>query len=75
LYQLLANEFGYDHWKISTGYAVAQLAIGAVILLAYASYGVPAVLIFLTLSFIGFTLLTTHIRKIANEKVLKGSPS
>ncbi len=29
LYQLLVNEFGIVHWKISAAYAVAQLAIGA----------------------------------------------
>ncbi len=68
LYQLLANEFGFAHWKISSAYAAVQLAIGAGVLLAYTSYGAPAVLIFLTLCFIGFTLLTARIRKIANEK-------
>jgi Fuc2NAc and GlcNAc transferase len=67
LYQLLVNEFGIDHWKISSVYAAAQLAIGAGGLIAY-SYGSRAVLIFLTVCFVGFTLLTVHIRKIANKK-------
>ena len=67
LYQLLVNEFGIDHWKISSVYVTAQLAIGAGVLIAY-SYGSRAVLIFLTVCFVGFTLLTAHIRKIANKK-------
>jgi Fuc2NAc and GlcNAc transferase len=67
LYQLLVNEFGMAHWKISSAYAVAQLMIGAGVLMIYPS-GLPAVLIFLAVCFICFTLLTGHIRKIANEK-------
>ena len=38
-------------------YAVAQLAIGAGVLIAY-PYGVRTVLMFLTICFAGFTLLT-----------------
>ena len=67
LYQLLVNEFGIAHWKISSAYAAAQLAIGAGGLIAY-SYGSWAVLIFLTVCFICFTLLTAHIRKIAKKQ-------
>jgi Fuc2NAc and GlcNAc transferase len=66
LYQLLVNEFGIVHWKISAAYGAAQLAVGAGILIAY-PYGVMIVLIFLTACFVGFTLLTAHIRKIANK--------
>ena len=39
LYQLLVNEFGIAHWKISAAYGVAQLAVGAGVLIAY-PYGV-----------------------------------
>ena len=39
LYQLLVNEFGIAHWKISAAYAVAQLAIGAGALIAYPCRG------------------------------------
>ena len=28
LYQLLANEMGIDHWKVSVGYGVLQLLVG-----------------------------------------------
>jgi Fuc2NAc and GlcNAc transferase len=67
LYQLLVNEFGIAHWKISSAYAAAQLAIGAGVLMVY-SAGLRVVLIFLTVCFIGFTLLTVHIRKIASKR-------
>jgi len=74
LYQLLVNELGIAHWKISSVYVAAQLAIGAGVLIAY-SYGSRAVLIFLTVCFVGFTLLTAHIRKVAINRVNKVDPS
>jgi Fuc2NAc and GlcNAc transferase len=74
LYQLLVNEFAISHWKISSVYAAAQLAIGAGVLIAY-SGGVRSVLIFLTACFVGFTLLTAHIRKIAKKGINKVVPS
>jgi Fuc2NAc and GlcNAc transferase len=67
LYQLLVNELGIAHWKISSAYAAAQLAIGAGVLIAY-SCGWRAVLIFLAACFVCFALLTARIRKIAHEK-------
>jgi len=67
LYQLLVNEFGIVHWKISLTYAVAQLAIGAGVLIVY-PYGVRAVLMFLAMCFIGFTLLTIPVRRIAGKQ-------
>jgi Fuc2NAc and GlcNAc transferase len=74
LYQLLVNEFAISHWKISSAYAAAQLAIGAGVLIAY-SGGARSVLIFLTVCFVGFTLLTAHIRKIAKKRINKVVPS
>jgi UDP-N-acetylmuramyl pentapeptide phosphotransferase/UDP-N-acetylglucosamine-1-phosphate transferase len=65
LYQLLVNELGIVHWKISIAYGVVQLAVGAGILIAY-PYGVKTVLMILAACFIGFMLLTWHIRKISN---------
>lgn len=64
LYQLLVNELGIAHWKISSAYAVAQLVIGAGVLMAYPR-GWTAVLIFLAACFIGFTWLTVHVRRLA----------
>jgi hypothetical protein len=72
LYQLLVNEFGIAHVKISAVYGVAQLAVGSGVLIAY-PWGVPTVLIFLTMCFIGFTLLTVHVRKIANKQETSAS--
>lgn len=71
LYQLLVNELGIVHWKISAAYGAAQLAVGAGILIAY-PYGVKTVLIILTACFIGFILLTGHIRKISNKHPYRG---
>ncbi len=67
LYQLLVNEFGIVHWKISAAYAVAQLAIGAGALIAY-PYGVRTVLTFLAICFAGFALLTAQVRKRASMR-------
>jgi Fuc2NAc and GlcNAc transferase len=67
LYQLLVNEFGMPHWKISSIYGAAQLCIGAGVLAVY-PFGVGVVLIFLTVFFAGFTLLTAHVRKIVNQR-------
>ena len=33
-YQILANEMGIDHWKVSVGYGIQQLIVGLSILLA-----------------------------------------
>ncbi|MFH0813463.1 MAG: glycosyltransferase family 4 protein [Pseudomonadota bacterium] len=42
-YQLLANEKGIAHWKVSVGYGVFQLAVGISVLLVR-GYGLVAVL-------------------------------
>lgn len=68
MYQLLVNELGVVHWKISVAYGVAQLSVGAGILIAY-PYGMKIVVIILTICFVGFILLTNHIRKIANKRI------
>ena len=67
LYQLLANELGIAHWKISSAYGAAQLVVGAGVLAAY-SCGTGPVWILLTACFIGFALLTARVRKIANPR-------
>ena len=71
LYQLLVNELGIIHWKISAAYGAVQLAVGVAILLAYPC-GVATVLIILTACFIGFMLLTGHVRKIVNTHPNRG---
>lgn len=67
LYQLLANELGIDHWKISISYGLVQLAIGVGVLLAYPC-GVHAVLLFLATCFAGVILLTAHVHKIVKKR-------
>jgi Fuc2NAc and GlcNAc transferase len=67
LYQLLVNEFGLVHWKTSAAYAVAQLAIGTGALLVY-PYGARTVLMFLTICFAGFVLLTARVRTRASTR-------
>jgi UDP-N-acetylmuramyl pentapeptide phosphotransferase/UDP-N-acetylglucosamine-1-phosphate transferase len=65
LYQLLVNELGIDHWKISSAYGGLQLAVGAGVLALY-PYGMPAVMILLAACFLGFIGLTAYIRSIVN---------
>ena len=70
LYQLLANEKGIAHWKISIGYGLVQLLIGLIII-AVKPWGLFAILILLALFFSGFIWATYHVRTsltlVANE--------
>ena len=62
VYQLLANEYGITHWKISAGYGGVQLAVGiAVILLK--EYGYIGVLSLLTTCFACFSVFSVILRK------------
>lgn len=62
LYQLLANEMGGAHWKISLGYGTLQLMIGlAVIFLS--SYGIVFVFLLYAVCSIVFIGLSNIIRK------------
>ena len=56
LYQLLANEKGISHWKISLSYSLLQLSVGCSILLLK-SYGILPVFLFLGLCCPGFILV------------------
>jgi Fuc2NAc and GlcNAc transferase len=64
LYQLLANEKGIAHWKISAGYGIFQLAVGLSVL-ALRPFGIFAVLTFLTACFLGFSWISFRVRKKA----------
>lgn len=61
-YQLLANEMGIDHWKVSIGYGVFQLLVGASILLAR-PFGAKPVIILLIFFFIGFIWANYIVRR------------
>jgi Fuc2NAc and GlcNAc transferase len=62
LYQLLANERGIAHWKVSAGYGIFQLFVGMNVLMLR-SFGVFVVSFFITACFAGFVLLNFRIRK------------
>jgi len=62
LYQLLANEFGLAHWKVTLIYGAMQLGVGAVVLVAY-PLGALQLLVFLAASFLAFTLFSLLIRR------------
>jgi Fuc2NAc and GlcNAc transferase len=74
LYQLLANEFGIAHWKVTAAYAVAQLVVGAGVLVAY-PYGARTVLMLLAICSAGFIYLTYRVRKRASKRGAPTFPS
>ena len=53
IYQLLANENGIAHWKVSVGYGLFQLVVGLSVL-AVKPLGLMAVILLLTAYSIGF---------------------
>ena len=61
VYQLLANEMGVDHWKVSVGYGVLQLIVG-IGALALRGYGTVALVGFLGACFVGFCCFGAWIR-------------
>lgn len=61
-YQLLANEYGISHWKISVGYGVGQLFVGMSTLMIKKNGGF-AVLLMLTIYFFCFMGLSLSLRR------------
>ncbi len=62
IYQLLANEYKIDHWKVSTGYGVIQLVLGVAIIFLK-NYGYVPILSLLLLYFFCFSIFSVVIRK------------
>jgi len=62
LYQVLANECGIAHWKVSVGYGLFQLIIGMSILLLKNRGGVIVISAFV-FYFCSFTMLSVMFRK------------
>jgi Fuc2NAc and GlcNAc transferase len=60
-YQILANEMGIAHWKVSVGYGVLQLIVGLCVLLIK-PFGVIPVFGLLLLFFAGFIFANYNIR-------------
>ena len=67
IYQLLANEKGIAHWKVSVGYGVLQLAVGLGVL-AIRPLGLGAVVVFLGVCFLGFSLFGFSVRRSVERK-------
>ena len=61
VYQLLANECGIEHWKVSVGYGVLQLFVGVLLIILRNSGYIPALIILLS-CFICFSLFSAIIR-------------
>jgi Fuc2NAc and GlcNAc transferase len=62
LYQLLANDYGIPHWKISTGYGVSQLVVGLTVMLVK-PHGILVVLSLLVAYFVAFVFGSFSVRK------------
>ena len=66
-YQLLANEKGISHWKVSVGYGLLQLFIGLAVI-GIKPVGVISVIGFLGMCFIGFSAFGFSVRRsVARE--------
>jgi Fuc2NAc and GlcNAc transferase len=62
IYQLLANEKGIAHWKVSVGYGLLQLAVGLSILWVKPLGLTPVVLLF-ALWFAVFFIFSAFVRR------------
>ena len=67
LYQLLANERGLAHWKVSAGYAMVQLVVG-IGALGLIEFAPVAVLPFLAVCTVGFLWATARIRRTIRDR-------
>lgn len=68
IYQLFANEKGIPHWKISAGFGLLQLVLGASVILVK-PYGVLAVLVFIIICFITFTSVSFYLRSFLEKSL------
>ena len=67
LYQLLANEIGITHWKVSLGYGFGQLLVGVSVLF-FMNSGLLPVLSIISLYFFIFTVVTAAVRMRLTSK-------
>ncbi|MCG8565105.1 MAG: glycosyltransferase family 4 protein [Desulfobacterales bacterium] len=65
LYQLLSNEWGIPHWKVSLGYCLVQLGIGATLVSIHSHPRLS--LIFLVFCFFGFCILSAKVRSLTHK--------
>ena len=73
-YQLLANEKGIAHWKISIGYGLSQLIVGITVLLLR-PFGISMILLLLAAYFIAFIIISSIIRKNLEPIQQNSNPS
>lgn len=64
LYQLLANEMQFSHWKISVSYGIVQLCFGSIVLLIKPWGYVPVIFVSLVF-FIATAILYIYVNKRA----------
>lgn len=62
VYQILANQMGIAHWRVTVAYAAVQLAVGLLVI-AVRPFGVVPVLACLASAFVLFVLAGKAIRK------------
>jgi Fuc2NAc and GlcNAc transferase len=67
IYQILVNELGVDHWKISIAYGTLQLFIGLTVI-KIKSFGVLSVLMFLAFMFVVCVVFSFYLRRLAIRK-------
>lgn len=66
-YQILANEMGIGHWKVSAGFGLVQIFVASGVLLLR-DQGVLMVLGFLGLCFLVFILVSFRVRAVADAR-------
>jgi Fuc2NAc and GlcNAc transferase len=62
LYQLLVNEIGMAHWKVTLIYGIFQLTVGMIVLTIF-PFGVWPALSFIAFCFMCFTFVSMSVRK------------
>jgi Fuc2NAc and GlcNAc transferase len=62
IYQLLVNERGISHWRVSVGYGVFQAAVGLSVLVVKPLGPTPVVLLF-ALWFSAFFVFSAFVRR------------
>ena len=71
IYQLLANEKGIAHWKVSVGYGLLQAAVGLSVLWVKL-FGFTSVIVLLAVWFSGFFVFSSFVRRsVAHPATLK----
>ena len=71
LYQLLANEYGLSHWKISVSYGAVQLVVGMAVFLLKNS-GFFAIIFLLTICFVSFFIFSVIFRRKVQKNKFSG---